>query len=33
MTDAVRAEIGGDMQTYVSSVAPHGARIVPACST
>jgi homoserine kinase len=33
MTDAVRAEIGGEMQTYVSSVAPHGARVVPACDT
>ena len=33
MTDAVRAEIGGEMQTYVSSVAPHGARVVPACGT
>lgn len=28
MTDAVRAEIGGDVQTYVSSVAPQGARVV-----
>ena len=33
MTDAVRAEIGGEVQTYVSSVAPHGARVVPACDT
>jgi homoserine kinase len=33
MTDAVRAEIGGETQTYVSSVAPHGARVVPACGT
>ena len=28
MTDAVSAEIGGEVQTYVSSVAPQGARIV-----
>jgi len=33
MTDAVRSEIGGESQTYVSSVAPHGARVVPGCVT
>ena len=33
MTAAVRTEIGGTSQTYVSSIAPHGARIVPACAT
>ena len=33
MTGAVRTEIGGETQTYVSSVAPHGARVVPACGT
>jgi homoserine kinase len=33
MTEAVRAEIGGETQTYVSSVAPQGARVVPACDT
>jgi homoserine kinase len=33
MTGAVRAAIGGEVQTYVSSVAPRGARVVPACAT
>jgi len=33
MTEAVRATIGGEVQTYVSSVAPGGARLVPACGT
>src|SRR6185295_7702572 len=28
MTAAVRAEIGGDPQTYVSSIAPRGARVI-----
>jgi homoserine kinase len=28
MTVAVRAEIGGDPQTYVSSIAPRGARVI-----
>jgi homoserine kinase len=28
MTAAVRAEIGGDPQTYVSSIAPQGARVI-----
>jgi homoserine kinase len=30
MTDAVAAQIGGESQTYVSSVAPQGAHVVPA---
>ena len=29
MTAAVRAEIGGEPQTYVSSIAPQGARVIP----
>ena len=33
MTSAVRAEIGGDPQTYISSIAPRGARIVSACAS
>jgi homoserine kinase len=33
MTDAVRAEIGGDPQTYISPIAPQGARIVSACAS
>ena len=33
MTEAVRAAIGGEVQTYVSSVAPRGARVVRACDT
>jgi homoserine kinase len=33
MTAAVRTAIGGEPQTYVSSIAPHGARVVPACAT
>jgi homoserine kinase len=33
MTDAVKASIGGEPQTYVSAIAPHGARVVsPAAS-
>ena len=28
MTAAVRAEIGGEPQTYVSSIAPQGARVI-----
>jgi homoserine kinase len=32
MTASVRAEIGGEPQTYVSSIAPHGARVV-ACAS
>jgi homoserine kinase len=31
MTATVSAVIGGESQTYVSSVAPQGARVVPAC--
>ena len=31
METAVAAEIGGGSQTYVSSIAPHGARVVSAC--
>jgi homoserine kinase len=30
MTAAVKEHIGGTSQTYVSSVAPYGARVVPA---
>lgn len=33
MTAAVGAAIGGEAQTYVSSVAPRGARVVPGCAT
>ena len=33
MTAAVRAHIGGESQTYISSIAPHGAHVVPACAT
>ena len=33
MTAAVAAEIGGESQTYVSSIAPRGAHVVPACAT
>jgi homoserine kinase len=33
MTAAVGAQIGGETQTYVSSVAPQGARLVPACDS
>lgn len=31
MEKAVATEIGGESQTYVSSIAPHGARVVSAC--
>jgi homoserine kinase len=31
MEKAVAAEIGGESQTYVSSIAPHGARVISAC--
>jgi homoserine kinase len=31
MTKAVRAEIGGEPQTYVSSITSHGARVVSTC--
>ena len=30
MTAAVQTSIGGDAQTYISAVAPLGARVVPA---
>jgi homoserine kinase len=33
MTATVRAVIGGDPQTYVSPVAPRGARLVPTCGS
>jgi homoserine kinase len=33
MTAAVAAEIGGETQCYVSSIAPQGAHVVPACAT
>jgi homoserine kinase len=33
MTAAVRAHIGGESQTYISSIAPQGAHVVPACAT
>ena len=32
MTATVLAEIGGKSQTYISSIAPHGAHVVPACA-
>jgi homoserine kinase len=33
MEAAVKASIGGDPQTYVSAIAPHGARVVSACAS
>jgi len=33
MTRAVRAHIGGEPQTYVSAIAPQGARIVSPCAS
>jgi hypothetical protein len=30
MTKAVKEHIGGEPQTYVSPIAPHGARVIPA---
>ena len=33
MRTAVRAEIGGDPQTYVSSIPAHGARVVSTCAS
>lgn len=33
MTAAVQAHIGGEPQTYVSSIAPHGARVVSTCAS
>ena len=31
MTSAVRAEIGGESQTYVSAIAPRGAHVISPC--
>ena len=31
MTSAVKAHIGGEPQTYVSLIAPQGARVVSSC--
>jgi len=33
MAAAVTASIGGEPQTYVSAIAPHGARVVSACAS
>ena len=33
MTDAVRAQIGGEPRTYVSPIAPVGARVLSTCSS
>jgi homoserine kinase len=33
MTIAVKRHIGGEPQTYVSAIAPHGARVVSTCSS
>jgi len=33
MTAAVRAEIGGEPQTYVSAIAPDGARVTASCAS
>ena len=33
MTAAVRAHIGGEPRTYVSSITPHGARVVSTCAS
>lgn len=33
MTAAVRAHIGGEPQTWVSSITPHGARVVSTCAS
>ena len=33
MTRAVKAHIGGEPQTYVSSIAPQGARVVSSCAS
>jgi len=32
MTRTVKAHIGGESETYVSSIAPHGARVVSSCA-
>jgi hypothetical protein len=31
MTRAVKAHIGGEPKTYVSAIAPQGARVVSSC--
>jgi homoserine kinase len=33
MTSAVKTSIGGQSQTYISSIAPQGARVVAACAS
>lgn len=33
MTSAVRAEIGGDVQTYISPIASQGARVLSTCAS
>jgi len=33
MAAAVTRAIGGEPQTYVSAIAPHGARVVSACAS
>jgi hypothetical protein len=33
MTAAVRTHIGGEPQTYVSPIAPQGARILSTCGS
>jgi hypothetical protein len=33
METAVRAHIGGDLQTYISPIATQGARIVSTCAS
>jgi homoserine kinase len=33
MTRAVKAHIGGEPQTYVSAIAPQGARVVSSCAS
>jgi hypothetical protein len=33
MADAVRATIGGDPQTYISSIDARGARVVSTCAS
>jgi hypothetical protein len=33
MTAAVRAGIGGDVQTYISAIASRGARVIATCAS
>jgi homoserine kinase len=33
MTDAVKVQIGGEPRTYVSPIAPAGARVLSTCSS